>query len=205
MAKTRQLLRREITYESAKEKEVNILHQLGYHDKQTKFFSQLSDHHEWIGSIVAHHLNLHSLTFCQVADINEWLHGSFNVCIPVTINNDKGSKKRVLLRIPLPYRVGEEFMPGNGGEKVQCEAGAYAWLQENCPDVPIPRLHGFALSTGETVELCIGPVRCLADHVCLVYSYRESTVPTWVDETRSASGLVLVRAVYPFSICASPS
>ena len=27
----------------------------------------------------------------------------------------------------------------------------YAWLQENCPSVPIPQLHGFALSTGQTV------------------------------------------------------
>ncbi|KAJ0417842.1 hypothetical protein BJY00DRAFT_288788 [Aspergillus carlsbadensis] len=41
-------------------------------------------------------------------------------------------------------------MPGNGDEKVRCEAGAYAWLQENCPDVAIPELYGFALSTGQT-------------------------------------------------------
>jgi hypothetical protein len=51
----------------------------------------------------------------------------------------------------LPYRVGEAFRPGNGDKKVRCEAGTYAWLQENCADVPIPRLYGFALSTGETV------------------------------------------------------
>ncbi|PWY66961.1 hypothetical protein BO83DRAFT_451488 [Aspergillus eucalypticola CBS 122712] len=57
----------------------------------------------------------------------------------------------MVLRLPLPYRIGEDFMPGNGDEKVKCEAGTYAWLQENCPDVPIPELYGFGLSTGEAV------------------------------------------------------
>ncbi|KKK15094.1 hypothetical protein AOCH_005603 [Aspergillus ochraceoroseus] len=42
------------------------------------------------------------------------------------------------------------FRPGNGDEKVLCEAGTYAWLQDNCPDVPIPHLYGFGLSTGES-------------------------------------------------------
>jgi hypothetical protein len=36
-------------------------------------------------------------------------------------------------------------------KKIRCEAGTYAWLQENCPDVLIPKLYGFSLSTAETV------------------------------------------------------
>ncbi|OAA37684.1 Aminoglycoside phosphotransferase [Metarhizium rileyi] len=52
----------------------------------------------------------------------------------------------VLLRFPLPYRVGEAVRPGNSDEKVNGEAAAYAWLQENCPSVPIPQLYGFGLS-----------------------------------------------------------
>ncbi|BDD60167.1 hypothetical protein MAP00_005321 [Monascus purpureus] len=55
-----------------------------------------------------------------------------------------------MFRLPLPYRVGDAFRPGNGDEKVRCEAGTYAWLEENCPDVPIPRFYGFGVSTGET-------------------------------------------------------
>lgn len=55
------------------------------------------------------------------------------------------------MRFPLPYRVGESFRTGNCDEKIRCEAGSYAWLQKNCPNVPIPKLYGFALSTGETV------------------------------------------------------
>lgn len=149
MPRTRQLLRSEITYISAKEKEVNILHQLSYYDKQTRFFSYLNDHQGWIKNVVAHHLNLISPDSCQVSDVENWLHGSFNVCIPVTVTIR--SAKRVILRLPLPYRIGEDFMPGNGDEKARCEAGTYAWLQENCPDVPIPELYGFGLSTGETV------------------------------------------------------
>lgn len=59
---------------------------------------------------------------------------------------------RVLVRFPLPYHVGELSKPGNSDEKVWCEAGTYAWLEENCPDIPIPRLYGFGMGTGEAVE-----------------------------------------------------
>ncbi|KZF22308.1 hypothetical protein L228DRAFT_239293 [Xylona heveae TC161] len=148
MSITRRLLRREITYDSAKGKEVNILHQLGYYDQRNQFFAHLDDNHLWIRKVVAYHLGLKSSTACRVAEVEDWLHGSFNVCIPVVVPS--WNDKRVLIRFPLPYRVGEAFRPGNGDEKIRCEAGTYAWLQENCPDIPIPLLYGFALSTGET-------------------------------------------------------
>ncbi|EED17256.1 conserved hypothetical protein [Talaromyces stipitatus ATCC 10500] len=76
------------------------------------------------------------------------------LCIPVTVLEWRHQKqhleKRVLIRFPLPYRVGEDFRPGNGDEKIRCEAGTYAWIQENCPEIPIPRLYGFGMSSGET-------------------------------------------------------
>ncbi|RHZ62495.1 hypothetical protein CDV55_102906 [Aspergillus turcosus] len=147
MPKTRQLLRGKITYSDAKAEESNILHQLGYHSEQTRFFARLRDRREWMKAAVTHHLGLRSSDECHVADTENWLHGSFNVCVPVTIDS---WGKRVLLRFPLPYRVGESFRPGNCDEKIRCEAGSYAWLQKNCPDVPIPKLYGFGLSTGET-------------------------------------------------------
>lgn len=51
MLKHRRLLRRDIAYASAKEEEVNILQQLGYYDKQARFFSHLNNHHafEYMG------------------------------------------------------------------------------------------------------------------------------------------------------------
>ncbi|KAH8425305.1 uncharacterized protein LDX57_003062 [Aspergillus melleus] len=149
MPHTRRLLRQEITFSAAKENESNVLHQLGYYDQQTNFFSHLDANRSWIENVVAHHLGLSS-TMCHLAGQEDWLHGSFNVCIPVVVHG--WNKKRVLLRFPLPYRVGEAFRPGNSDEKIKCEAGTYAWLQGNCPDVPIPQLYGFALSTGETVR-----------------------------------------------------
>ncbi|EED22707.1 conserved hypothetical protein [Talaromyces stipitatus ATCC 10500] len=148
MPQTLPLLRgKELTYSAAREEEVNIVHQLGYHAKQIRFFAYLRDRRDWMRAIVSHHLCLPSVA-CQVATEENWLHGSYNVCVPVTISC--WNKKRVLIRFPLPYRIGEAFRPGNGDEKIRCEAGTYAWLQENCPDVPIPKLYGFALSTGET-------------------------------------------------------
>ncbi|KAI9732709.1 MAG: hypothetical protein M1818_007443 [Claussenomyces sp. TS43310] len=151
MLKSRRLPRGEITYSAAKDKEVNILHQLGYYDKEQQFFDRIYQKRPWIKAVVAHHLRLSSPDECHVASMQFWFHGSYNVCVPVTITSWTGKQlaQRVLLRLPLPYRVGETFRPGNGDEKIRCEAGTYAWLQENCPDVPIPRLYGFATSTGE--------------------------------------------------------
>jgi len=76
---------------------------------------------------VAHHLGLLSPSECHVADVKTWMNGSFNLCIPVTI----GHSKRVIIRFPLPYRVGDDFRPGNGDEKVRCEAATYACMRES--------------------------------------------------------------------------
>ncbi|KAJ5811378.1 hypothetical protein N7474_007679 [Penicillium riverlandense] len=133
MPKTRQLLRREITYSEAKTEEVNILHQLEYPAEKARFFAHLNDHREWMKTAVAHHLGLRSSDDCYVADIETWRHGSFNVCVPIRI--DSGDENFLMMRFPLPYRVGESFRPGNADENF---------------NVPIPKLYGFALSTGET-------------------------------------------------------
>ncbi|KAJ6008457.1 hypothetical protein N7540_012433 [Penicillium herquei] len=154
MPKTLRLLREEITYSKAQREEVDILLRLQYYERQQAFFTSLSGNPESIKAVVAHHLGLSSTNQCQVADVEDWLHGSFNVCIPVTIENWKARSQpgsRVLVRLPLPHRLGEEFRPGNCDEKIRCEAGTYAWIEENCPDVPIPRFYGFATSDGVTL------------------------------------------------------
>lgn len=155
MTKTRTLLREKLTYEVAQGKERNILHELSYPKRQAEFFALLESKQRLIQAIVAQHLGLQSSTACQVAPSQDWLHGSYNVCIPVTICERRRLKqhlkKRVLIRFPLPYRIGEDFRPGNGDEKIRCEAGTYSWIQEHCPDIPIPRLYGFGLSSGDTV------------------------------------------------------
>ncbi|KIA75690.1 hypothetical protein HK57_00505 [Aspergillus ustus] len=62
---------------------------------------------------------------------------------------EQWESRQLMIRFPLPYKVGEDYRPGNADENVRCEAGTYAWMQENCPTVPIPQLYGFGLSTGE--------------------------------------------------------
>lgn len=72
--------------------------------------------------------------------------------ILVLIGDSEGSLGRqIMIRFPLPYRIGENCCPGNADEKVRCEVGTYAWLQENCPVVPIPPLYGFGLCNDRTV------------------------------------------------------
>lgn len=148
-SKRRRLLRGEITYSAAKERETNILHALGYWSQQNQYFTFLHGKRHLIQAAVAHHLNLGSPGYCQVAEPKDWLSGTFNVCIPVHV--DENQAPSVLVRLPLPYRVGEKFSTGNADEKILCEVGTYAWLQQNCPETPIPRLFGYGLSTGQTV------------------------------------------------------
>lgn len=81
-----------------------------------------------------------------------WLHGSFNVCIPVRVHVGESKSIKLALRVPLPYKVGEEHFPGNAEEKVRSEAATYIWIGENCPDIPIARLCGFGLAGGLSVS-----------------------------------------------------
>lgn len=150
--KRRRLLHGEIEYNDAKESDRNILHELSYWEQERQYINYLYQRRELIKEIVVHHLGLNSTDTCHLADQEHWMHGSFNICIRVDINRRNHSpSEQVIIRFPLPYRVGESSCPGNANEKILCEAGTYAWLQENCPDVPIPQLHGFGLSTGQTV------------------------------------------------------
>jgi hypothetical protein len=59
----------EITYSTAKDEEVNILHRLRYPAEEVKFFNHINNKRSWIKAVVAHHLNLRSPTLCQVADV----------------------------------------------------------------------------------------------------------------------------------------
>ncbi|OJD12427.1 hypothetical protein AJ78_06978 [Emergomyces pasteurianus Ep9510] len=140
----RQLLRERITYSLARHKEVNILHQLYYWPQRNRFYRYVNARRDLVEKLVSHHLGVPS-SKCHAADMVDWMNGSFNLCVPVRVEGFK----RVIVRFPLPYRVGEHPCPGNGEEKVRCEAGAYAWLQQECSEVPIPDLYGFGLSAGQ--------------------------------------------------------
>ncbi|KAJ5976555.1 hypothetical protein N7481_010262 [Penicillium waksmanii] len=136
-----------ISLEDALTDDDNILHRLDYPQKLKAFCSDLLTHRRDIESLVSFHLGVKD---CQVAEEADWLFGSYNVCIPIHIGRQ--SEERVLFRVPLPFKIGEETFPGNSNEKLRCEVATYIWILENCPDVPIPSLYGFAFPNGQAVS-----------------------------------------------------
>lgn len=171
MPTKRLLLQEAITYSEAKASYDNVVHELSYEDEQAKFYNRIYRHRAVIAALVAHHLGL-SPSACQVEEPKEWMGGSFNLCVPVRVN----ALQRVVIRFPLPYRIGDKFRPGNADEKVRCEAATYAWLRQECPSIPIPHLYGFALSTGQLVSAFLlyfffffFSFRKLAVFVCGIY------------------------------------
>ncbi|KAH6703741.1 hypothetical protein EV126DRAFT_416972 [Verticillium dahliae] len=79
---------------------------------------------------------------CAVAPTSQWIRGSFNVCIPIEVQSPNACRK-LLLRCAMPYKLGGTKNPGSIDEKMSCEVGTYAWIQDRCPDIRIPYLYGF--------------------------------------------------------------
>ena len=165
---TLRTLPEDITLEEAMAEEHNMLHRLTYWQKRCDLLDYLSDHRADIEAVVSHHLNLNKNGACFLAPISEWIHGSFNICLPINIQSrSSGPGKRVLVRFPLPFKIGEETFPGNADEKLRCEAATYIWIQENCPDVPIPQLLGFAFSGNQ----CVSYVKPSIDYSLLTIKF----------------------------------
>ena len=147
------LLRGTTTLESALEQEEDVLLDLGYPEQRIDFFVSLYSNRTRIQDIASYHLGLGPSDTCRTGDVNEWVHGSFNVCIPLYVGKEgEGPEKRALIRFPLPYKVGEFKNPGNVDEKLRCEAATFIWMRENCPEIPIPHLWGFGLVGGQSVR-----------------------------------------------------
>ncbi|KAG6039880.1 hypothetical protein E4U41_001880 [Claviceps citrina] len=149
---TRLLLSGPITLSGATARDNNVLHTLAYPRQKEAFYARIDSHRPLLADVVAHHLGIKS-TNVIVSPQEWWRHGSFNLVVPIRVDGDPSVKRSVpefvSLRFPLPFRVGEATYPGNSDEKVNCEAATYAWIHENCPSVPIPKLYGFGLSTNQ--------------------------------------------------------
>ncbi|CEJ59477.1 hypothetical protein PMG11_08102 [Penicillium brasilianum] len=145
------LLRGTTTFQSAVEQEEDMLLDLDYPEQRIDFFVSLYSSRADIAEIASYHLGLSASDTCQLAEVNEWIHGSFNVCIPLYVSRRNQRPERcALIRFPLPYKVGESKMPGNVDEKLRCEAATFIWMQEHCPEISIPRLWGFGLVGGQS-------------------------------------------------------
>ncbi|KAL6868775.1 hypothetical protein ACO1O0_000092 [Amphichorda felina] len=139
--RTLPLLRGQLGLEDALGDEDNCLVKLAHPDQQKHFWASLDARRSEIEAMICSQLGV---DWCRLSHVDAWASGSFNVAIPILLS----SKKRVFLRLPLPYKIGEACFPGNIDEKLRTEIATYAWLEEQCPDVPIPTLHAFALSDG---------------------------------------------------------
>jgi len=134
------------TLKAAQKNERNILSRLKRSDCTLKLFQILWRDRRRIEAITAHHLGRIDPSACAVQDTVTWLKGQFNICLPVRVHESDGAMSKVMFRCPLPHNVGERSSPGAVDEEMRAEVGAYAWIEEHCPEIPAPRLHGFAFS-----------------------------------------------------------
>lgn len=126
-----------------------MLVELAYPELRIDFFVWLNMYQADIKDAVSYHLGLTGSEKCRLGDVKEWIHGSFNVCIPVYVDNwKKNPGRRVIIRFPLPYKI---VAPRNSDEKLRSEAATFIWIRENCPQVPIPHLWGFGFIGGQSV------------------------------------------------------
>lgn len=134
--------------------DIDIIRELSYPDKRFHFWLHLYTQRQHIIEVVSQHLNLQQSDF-TLGEVTEWIHGSFNACIPIHILQSPRTSdlpRRAIIRFPLPYKVGEAFRHGNVDEKLRSEAATYIWMQQNCPNVAIPRLFGFGFPGKQSVR-----------------------------------------------------
>lgn len=146
------LIRGNTTLEAALEEEEDMLLELDYPEQRVDFFLSIYTNREDVTKLASSHLGLGCSETCRLGEVNEWLHGSFNVCIPIYVaKQGQPPVKRAMIRFTLPYKIGESRFPGNVDEKLRSEAATYIWIRENCLDVPIAELWGFGLVGGQSV------------------------------------------------------
>lgn len=128
------LLKGRVSLEEALDSDTDMLQRLSYHDKREQFYgSAVFDKLPEIRALVSRHLRVPQSAFkigvINDRGYNEWIHGSFNLCVPIYILQPcKNLPSKLYIRFPLPYRVGEEHYPGNAEEKLRCEAATYIWM-----------------------------------------------------------------------------
>jgi hypothetical protein len=162
------LLRRFVTLSDAEEDEDDMRPKLLNAQQGGTFYEELKARSGEIKSVVASHCGLTNPDLVHLSPIYDdtrifWQHGSFNVCIPVTVEQPgKSRSAKMAFRVPLPYKVGEHHYPGNCEEKLRSEAATYVWINKNCPEVPTAASRGFGVPGGmgvsddmpSSLELC---------------------------------------------------
>jgi hypothetical protein len=137
--------RKQATFESALKKDADIINQAAYFEAATELYQALWDHRQAIQALVKQHLRLGNRDTCIVNAQDQWIRGSFNICIPIEVRSARFHEK-LIFRCPMPHKLAEAKYPGTVDEKLSSEVGTYAWMQYHCPDIRIPHLFGFGFS-----------------------------------------------------------
>ena len=137
-----------ITYESALKKDANIISQAAHLAAAKEFTQELWDSRRTIEALVRHHLGLADGDACAVQPRDRWIRGGFNLCVLVEarLGGARSAHRKLMFRCPMPHKLAEARYPGSVDEKLSCEVGMYAWMQDQCPDIRIPHLYGFGFS-----------------------------------------------------------
>lgn len=122
--------------------ERNLLQRLKRSSLSRQLQDSLWSSRTTIETICAYHLGIHA-SQCSVADRSAWTRGQFNLCIPVAAQVH-GHVTTKLFRCPIPHKAGSYCNASE--EKVRVEAANYAYVEANCPDIPLAPLVGFGFS-----------------------------------------------------------
>ncbi|OAA53908.1 Aminoglycoside phosphotransferase [Niveomyces insectorum RCEF 264] len=141
-----------INCEEALESEKNIIVRNAQFNSLVQLSMRLWEQRAAASALVAMHVGV-GPECIEMAHHSTWQRGMFNLVVPMLVKDkaaestgtdkslDKASNE-VLLRIPMPAKLGEEQHPGSVADKLQCETASYIWMQRHCPEVRIPHLYG---------------------------------------------------------------
>jgi len=138
---------RSITLETALDENADIISQVTHFAAAEKLSRELWDNRRTIAALVRHHLGLGDGDSCHVEPRDGWIRGGFNICVLVKVQSrDARRSRRLIFRCPMAHKLAETSYPGTVDEKLGCEIGMYAWMQDWCTDIRIPYLYGFGFS-----------------------------------------------------------
>jgi len=144
---------KELTEKQALAEDWDMIPTLTAFAKTREFCQYLDCHRDQLEGLISRHLGIPSTEFVLLSQ-ECWVWGSFNLCMPIDIKRTHRSSTlppQAILRIPLPFRCGEDYSPGNVEEKLRCEAATYIWLQRFIPSIPTPRLLAIGFRGAESV------------------------------------------------------
>lgn len=134
----------------------NLLSRLHHSTKTIDISEFIWSQRSTVEALCAHHLGLHKEQ-CVVQDKTTWMGGQFNICVLLLVTEANGATRRKIFRCPMAHKVAETSNPGSMEEKVRVEVANYVFAETNCPEIPLPQLAGFGLSSNHRVRGTVTP------------------------------------------------